>query len=111
MNFSISAGVRPAAKVAPTIAPMLVPVTQLIGTRISSSTLSTPTCAMPRAPPPESASPIRGEVVDTGAGVSAAITGRYIISIARADAAAKDFMRMVQGSGKLQHVASSGEDQ
>src|SRR5262249_22489980 len=37
---------------------MLVPVTQLIGTCSSSRTLSTPTCARPRAPPPESASPM-----------------------------------------------------
>ncbi len=59
-SFSISCVDLPAANVAPTIAPMLVPVTQLMGTRNSSSTLSTPTCAMPRAPPPDSARPMRG---------------------------------------------------
>jgi hypothetical protein len=37
---------------------MLVPVTQLIGTLSSSRTLSTPMCARPRAPPPESARPM-----------------------------------------------------
>src|SRR5690348_10402503 len=42
------------------MAPMLVPVTQCTGTRSSSNTLSTPTWARPRAPPPESTSPTRG---------------------------------------------------
>src|SRR6185436_2508439 len=41
------------------MAPMLVPVTQCTGTRNSSSTFSTPTCARPRAPPPDSTRPIR----------------------------------------------------
>ncbi len=39
----ISATVTPDAKAPPTIDPMLVPAMQSIGTRISSSTLSTPT--------------------------------------------------------------------
>ena len=41
---------------------MLVPVMQSIGTRYSSSTLSTPTCAAPRAPPPESTRQIFGRL-------------------------------------------------
>ena len=56
---------------------MLVPVTQWIGTRISSRTFSTPTCARPRAPPPDSARPMRGAVVldaaDSGAGAVCAL--------------------------------------
>ena len=44
----------------PTSAPMLVPTMQSIGTRSSSSTDSTPTCAAPFAPPPPSARPMRG---------------------------------------------------
>src|SRR5262245_8796903 len=39
---------------------MLVPVTMSTGTRSSSSTWSTPRCAAPRAPPPESTRPIFG---------------------------------------------------
>src|SRR5213075_622148 len=39
---------------------MLVPVTQCTGTRNSSRTLSTPTCARPRAPPPDRTRPMRG---------------------------------------------------
>ena len=57
---SISATVTPDAKAPPTIEPMLVPATQSMGTRSSSSTLSTPTCAAPRAPPPESTRQTRG---------------------------------------------------
>ncbi len=44
----------------PTTAPMLVPAIASIGMRISSSTFSTPMCAAPRAPPPESTRPMRG---------------------------------------------------
>jgi len=58
---------------------MLVPVTQLIGMRISSSTLSTPTCARPRAPPPDSARPMRGagsEAVCATTGARAAMPAR-----------------------------------
>ena len=39
---------------------MLVPAIQSIGMRSSSRTCRTPTCAAPLAPPPPSASPIRG---------------------------------------------------
>src|SRR5262245_60909204 len=39
---------------------MLVPAMQSMGTCISSSTLSTPTCAPPFAPPPASTNPMRG---------------------------------------------------
>src|SRR4051812_1421256 len=39
---------------------MLVPAMQSIGTCSSSSTLSTPTCAPPFAPPPASTRPMRG---------------------------------------------------
>ena len=41
---------------------MLVPAMQSMGTCISSSTLSTPTCAPPLAPPPASTSPMRGRL-------------------------------------------------
>jgi len=68
-SFAISSADRPEAYVPPTIAPMLVPVMQLMGMRISSSTFSTPTCARPRAPPPDSARPMRGT---PGAAVPAA---------------------------------------
>ena len=50
----------PEAYSPPTTAPMLVPAIASMGTRISSSTFSTPTCAAPRAPPPLSTSPTRG---------------------------------------------------
>lgn len=56
------------------MARLLLPVTQEIGIRISSSTLSTPTCAIPRAPPPDNASPMRGGAPGGWAwGVSAAL--------------------------------------
>src|SRR5215471_6459933 len=42
---------------------MLVPAITSIGILISSSTLRTPTCAAPRAPPPPRASPILGRCV------------------------------------------------
>ena len=51
---------RPEAKVPPTRAPMLVPTTQSMGMRNSSSAASTPTWAAPLAPPPPSTSPMRG---------------------------------------------------
>src|SRR4029077_2941749 len=51
---------RPLAYRPPTTAPMLVPAVASIGTRICSSTFSTPMCAVPRAPPPESTRPMRG---------------------------------------------------
>ncbi len=70
MICSISAGVVPAANEPPTTEPMLVPVTQSTGTRSSSRTFSTPMCAAPRAPPPESARPIFGRVAP-GAGLGA----------------------------------------
>ena len=41
---------------------MLVPAMQSIGTRYFSSTLSTPMCAAPRAPPPESTRQIFGRL-------------------------------------------------
>ena len=42
------------------IAPIDVPTMKSTGTRASSSTLSTPTCEMPRAPPPDSTRATRG---------------------------------------------------
>ncbi len=42
------------------IEPMLVAVIASTGTFSSCSTLSTPMCAKPRAPPPESTRPMRG---------------------------------------------------
>ena len=44
----------PAAYSPPMMAPIEVPTTMSTGTRDCSSTLSTPTWASPRAPPPES---------------------------------------------------------
>ena len=55
-----SAGVFPEAYKPPTIAPILVPTIASIGTRRRSSSLSTPMCAAPRAPPPPRTRPIRG---------------------------------------------------
>src|SRR5688572_25868415 len=43
---------------------MLVPAMQSMGMCISSSTLSTPTCAPPLAPPPASTNPRRGRALD-----------------------------------------------
>ncbi len=60
MSRSISATELPEAYDAPTMEPMLVPTITSTGTRSSSSTFSTPTCAAPRAPPPDSTSPIFG---------------------------------------------------
>ncbi len=75
MIFSISPAERPLAYSPPTTAPMLVPAIASTGTRSCSSTLRTPTCAAPRAPPPESTSPMRGRCSAfgvTGAGVAGA---------------------------------------
>ena len=56
----------PEAYAAPTSAPMLVPAMKSMGIRNSSSTLITPTCAAPRAPPPERARPILGRAFAAG---------------------------------------------
>src|SRR3569833_1701190 len=53
-------GVKPLAYRPPTTAPMLVPAIASIGMCSCSRTFSTPTCAAPRAPPPESTRPMRG---------------------------------------------------
>jgi hypothetical protein len=65
--FSISGTLMPLAYAPPTIEPMLVPAMQSTGTRSSSSTFSTPMCAAPRAPPPESTRQIFGRLA-SGAG-------------------------------------------
>ena len=57
---SMSSGDMPEAYMPPTMAPMLVPAMKSIGIRICSSARITPTCEMPSAPPPPSASPIFG---------------------------------------------------
>ena len=75
MVDSICSTVMPLAYSPPTMAPMLVPAMQSMGTFISSRILSTPMCAMPRAPPPDSTTQIRGRTgasVDGGTGVAAA---------------------------------------
>src|SRR5688572_19203040 len=51
---------------------MLVPAMQSIGTRYSSSTFSTPTCAAPRAPPPDRTRQILGRCTDRTAESAAA---------------------------------------
>jgi hypothetical protein len=66
---------------------MLVPVTQRIGIRISSSTFSTPMCAMPRAPPPDSARPILGAAADAAGGAVSAAR-RRLASVSAATAVA-----------------------
>src|SRR4030095_3728813 len=55
----------PEAKAPPTIEPAEVPATQSIGMSFSNSARNTPTWAMPRAAPPDNASPILGEVSDS----------------------------------------------
>ncbi len=57
---SICAAVSPLAYRPPTIAPMLVPAMQSIGTLSCASTFRTPMCASPRAPPPDRTRQIRG---------------------------------------------------
>ncbi|PMQ13965.1 hypothetical protein JaAD80_21370 [Janthinobacterium sp. AD80] len=69
--FSSSATEAPAAYAPPTTPPMLVPTTMSIGTCSSCSTLSTPICARPRAPPPDSTRAMRGRAA-TGAGTALA---------------------------------------
>ena len=74
--FSSSFASMPEAKVPPTSAPMLVPTMQSIGMRISSSTLRTPTCAAPFAPPPPSTRPMRGRAWVAWTGGAASIGTR-----------------------------------
>ena len=63
-----SSAVIPDAYRPPTIAPMLVPATKSTGTCKSSSTLITPTCAAPRAPPPLRTRPTVGRVTCSPSG-------------------------------------------
>ena len=73
MIFSMSRADRPLAYSPPTTAPMLVPAIASTGTRICSSTLSTPMCAAPRAPPPDSTSPTRGRCAAASGGAAAGV--------------------------------------
>src|SRR3982750_3581180 len=57
---------------------MLVPAMASTGTWFSSSTLRTPMWAAPRAPPPESTSPMRGR--DGVAGDGASCAGNAVVS-------------------------------
>src|SRR6185503_20153347 len=66
---------------------MLVPAMQSMGTCISSSTLSTPTCAPPLAPPPASTRPMRGLLPFCA---SCACTGRDAASTAAATSSAPE---------------------
>jgi Matrixin len=69
---AISFGVAPLAYTAATIHPALTPVMQWMGTLYCSGTFSTPACAMPRAKPPPSASPMRIPCVESAGGHSPA---------------------------------------
>src|SRR5688572_16763689 len=72
---------------------MLVPAMASTGTRFSSSTLSTPMCAAPRAPPPESTSPIRGREGSLwGAASCAGVPGEINREIAANNAAFPAFL-------------------
>ena len=60
MRSRISSAVYPKAYIPPTMEPMLVPAMKSIGIPLSSMYLSTPMCAAPFAPPPDSTSPTLG---------------------------------------------------
>src|SRR4051812_28496074 len=64
--------------------PMLVPAMQCTGTRSSSSTLRTPICAAPRAPPPESTRQMRG---DAAGGAEGAVCAEDSAVAASSDSA------------------------
>jgi hypothetical protein len=53
---------------------MLVPAIASTGMRCSSSTLSTPMCAAPRAPPPDNTRPMRGRCAASAIGCCCADT-------------------------------------
>ncbi len=59
----ISASLQSAATPAPMIAPMLVPPTRSTGMPYSRRARTTPRCAKPRAPPPESTMPTPRPVI------------------------------------------------
>ena len=61
----------------PTIAPMLLAAIASTGSPASSSARSAPTCAIPRAPPPESASASRGRGAGESSGGAAARLRRH----------------------------------
>jgi hypothetical protein len=98
MSLSSSAAESPVAYAAPTIDPIDVPAMQSIGTRSSSSTLMTPMCAAPLAPPPPRTRPMRGRAAPAGAvcavgadaGGSAAIAAASHATRCGRDEAAKD---------------------
>src|SRR5512139_3135246 len=54
---------------------MLVPTIRSTGTLSSSSTLITPTCAAPRAPPPDRTSPIFGRPSADGGTAAGVVVG------------------------------------
>ena len=89
---------------------MLVPVMTSIGMRMRSSALSTPRCAAPRAPPPESTSPIRGRDDGSGEvpGAAAAATERERLT-ADAGRAAEAIRREAQVEAREQALKLRAE--
>jgi hypothetical protein len=74
-SASTSLADRPLAYSPPTMAPIEVPAITSTGMRSRSSTLSTPTCARPRAPPPDRTRPMRGRASALPSGSAAEAGG------------------------------------
>src|SRR4051812_22830410 len=87
---------------------MLVPAMQSTGTRISSSTLSTPMCAAPRAPPPESTRQIRGRG-DASPGGEAVPAGSADAAAARRRTASGPRARLTGPSSRSEPRLDVGE--
>src|ERR1700688_1095951 len=88
----------------PTMAPMLVPAMQSMGIFRSSRTLSTPMCAMPRPPPPDSTRQIRGR----GAGSAAPDAADHNPPTPRAQVSPSRKMSFPMWGASLVHDVDTG---
>ena len=85
---------------------MLVPTITSTGTRSSSSTFSTPTCAAPRAPPPDSTRPIFGRAAWLAPPGRSATTVEAVCATADSEAAKSSAAEQARGTrseGEQQH--------
>ena len=75
------------------IAPIEVPTIMSTGTCAASSALSTPTCAKPRAPPPESTRATRGRSLAVVPWAASGIGANQVAAVAKTRAKKRQRMK------------------